>query len=145
MRCSRLALAGLPGRFFRAGRTWLAAGLLCLQAGQARADWLALGGSGQSDAFIDPATVQTTGRVRRVWSLHNLRLVDKDGDRSYRSLLEYDCQNLIYRSVETLFYAEAMAQGRPSGRNGAPSPWRAVEDGSISAAMQKLVCAGWRK
>ena len=126
-------------------QTWLAAGLFCLQAGLARADWVAFGGTNQSDAFIDPTTVQTTGRIRRVWTLHNLRLADEDGDRSYRSLLEYDCQDQIYRSVETLFYANAMAQGRPSGRNGAPSPWRALEDGSISAALQKLVCADWRK
>ena len=138
-------MAGSSRRLSWLAQTWLAAGLFCLQAGLVRADWVALGGTSQSDAFIDPATVQTTGRIRRVWTLHNLRLADKDGDRSYRSLLEYDCQNLIYRSAETLFYADAMAQGRPSGRNGAPSPWRAVEDGSISAAMQRLVCMGWRK
>ena len=137
-------MAGSSGRFSRSARIWLAAGLFCLQAGLARADWVALAGTSQSDAFIDPATVLTTGRIRRVWTLHNLRLADKDGDRSYRSLLEYDCQDLIYRSVETLFYADAMAQGRASGRNGAPSPWRAVEPESISAAMQKLVCADWR-
>ena len=138
-------MAGSSRRLSWLAQTWLAAGLFCLQAGLARADWVALGGTNQSDAFIDPTTVQTTGRIRRVWTLHNLRLADEDGDRSYRSLLEYDCQDLIYRSVETLFYANAMAQGRPSGRNGAPSPWRSVEDGSISAAMQRLVCADWRK
>ncbi len=111
----------------------------------AHADWVTLGGTTQSDAFIDPATVEGTGRLRRVWTLHNLRAVDKDGDRSYRSLLEYDCQNRIYRSVETLFYPDAMARGRASGRNGAASPWRAVEEGSISAAMHTLLCADWRK
>ena len=138
-------MAGSSGRFSLPARTWLAAVLFCLHSGLARADWVALGGTNQSDAFIDPTTVQTTGRIRRVWTLHNLRLADEDGDRSYRSLLEYDCQDQIYRSVETLFYADAMAQGRPSGRNGAPSPWRALEDGSISAAMQRLVCEDWRK
>ena len=127
------------------GRAWLLAALLCIYVTGARADWVALGGTAQSEAFVDPASMEATGRTRRVWTLHNLRVVDKDGDRSYRSLLEYDCQNLIYRSVETLFYAEAMARGRPSGRNGAPSPWRAVEQGSISAAMHKLVCADGRK
>ena len=103
-----------------------------------------LGGTAQSEAFVDPASIEATGRMRRLWTLHNLRVVDKDGDRSYRSLLEFDCQNLIYRSVETLFYPEYGASGRASGRNGASSPWRAVEQGSISAAMHKLVCADGR-
>lgn len=110
----------------------------------AQADWVALGGTSQSEAYLDPATVQSTGRVRRVWTLHNLRRADKDGDRSYRSLLEYDCQNRIYRSVETRFYSEYGARGRATGRNAAASPWRAVEQGSLSAAMLHLVCAQGR-
>ena len=118
---------------------------LCLQLASARADWVALGGTDRSDDFIDLATLQSTGLLRRVWTLHNLRQADRDGDRSYRSRLEYDCQNLIYRSMESMFYAEPMARGRPSGRTDAPSPWRTVEPGSISAAMQRLVCADWRK
>ena len=136
---------GGHGRIGLPGCIWLAGLLLCLQVPSARADWLALGGTVRSDDFIDPATLQSTGRMRRVWTLHNLRQADRDGDRSYRSLLEYDCQNLIYRSMESMFYAEPMARGHPSGRTDAPSPWRAVEPESISAAMQKLVCADWRK
>lgn len=145
MRCSKLFLPGGQWRIGKPRRVWLLGLLLCLQVASARADWLALGGSAQADDFIDPASVRPNGNLRLVWTLRNLRVADKDGDRSFRSRLEYDCKNLIYRSTESFFYSEPMARGRPTGRTDTPSPWRAVEPDSISAVMQKLVCTEARK
>ena len=37
--------------------------------------------------------------LRRVWTLHDLMEPDQEGDRAYRSLLEYHCPEARYRSL----------------------------------------------
>jgi len=122
-------------------RSHLLALALLVCSGTACADWAPVGGTSKTEDYIDLATVQVTGNLRRVWTLHNLLQPDSDGDRSYRSLLEYDCKNAIYRSLQGLFHSQPMAAGRMTGRTDAASPWRAVEAGSMSAAVMRLVCA----
>lgn len=113
--------------------------------GPARADWIAAGGTDKADVYLDPVTVERHGRLRSVWQLHDLRQADKDGDRSWRVQVEYDCEHGIYRTLQALFFAEAMGRGRPRGRAGTPTPWRSAEPESLNAKLMQTLCAAPRR
>ncbi len=143
-------------------RRWMAAGLVALlvaaagaQAqpgtgpGRARAtagsEWVAVGGTERADIYMDPSTIERRARIRSLWLLHNLRQTDADGDRSWRVQVEYDCEHTIYRTVQVLFFAEGMGNGRPRARSGAPTNWRAAEPDSINAKLMQALCAPPRR
>jgi hypothetical protein len=110
-------------------------------AGQAAAGWTVVRTTVHGVDYVDRASVTADRHLRRVWTLGDLARPDKDGDRSYRSLLEFDCTSTIYRSLESVFYAQALAGGKPSGRTDVPSPWRQVPDDSAASAVMKMACA----
>ena len=122
-----------------AARTVLALVLLvCSLPG--RAAWTPVEGTANSYDYVDLASVRAEGTLRRVWTLHDLMELDQEGDRSYRSLLEYHCPESRYRTLQTLYFAGAMASGRLTGRSGQPGAWRAVQPGSVSASIMAAVC-----
>ena len=100
-----------------------------------RAAWTPVEGTANSYDYVDLASVRADGTLRRVWTLHDLMEPDQEGDRSYRSLLEYHCPERRYRTLQTLFFAGAMASGRLTGRSSQPGAWRAVHSGSVSASI----------
>jgi hypothetical protein len=107
----------------------------------ARADWVPIGASESSYEYLDLKTLRVNGDLRRIWVLDDLSAPDKDGDRSYRTLLEYDCRAERYRSLQGIFYAGSMATGRVTARTSQASVWRKVMEGTISATVMKAVCS----
>ena len=107
----------------------------------ALAGWTPLRTTTSGIDYIDTEPWAVERHLRRVFTLTDLTRPDSDGDRSYRTLLEIDCSNTIYRSLSGVFYAGAMASGPGTGRTDSPSPWRQVQPGSAAAAVMKLVCA----
>ena len=108
--------------------------------GAAQAGWTPVRTTSRSIDYVDLQSVVALGDLRRVWTLADLVRPDQDGDRSYRTLLEVDCRNTIYRSLEGVFYDASMAGGRATGRTDAPSPWRQVSLDSTVGAVMGLVC-----
>ena len=106
-----------------------------------RAAWTPVDATETSYDYLDPSTVRVDGGLRRVWTLHDLAQTDADGDRSYRSLLEFHCPESRYRSLQTLFFAGAMATGRMTGRTAQPGAWRSVQAASVAATVMQRVCA----
>ena len=106
----------------------------------ARAAWTPVNGTDNSYDYMDLASVRVDGTLRRVWTLHDLAQPDPEGDRSYRSLLEYHCPEARYRSLQTLFFAGAMGSGRMAGRSSQPGAWRAVQPDSVSASIMQAIC-----
>jgi len=114
---------------------------LLLVACSARADWAPIGGTEHSYEYVDMATLLVAGDLRRVWILDDLAQADKDGDMSYRTLLEYNCTTVKYRSLQSIFYAGSMATGAVTARSDKPSGWRPVQAGSISASVMRAACS----
>jgi len=118
----------------------LAAGVLLLAAAGAGATWAPVAGTDTSYDYLDLSTLRVDGNLRRVWTLHDLAQPDTDGDRSYRSLLEFHCPESRYRNLQTLFFADAMGTGRMTGRSAQPGAWRAVQVESVAASVMQRVC-----
>ncbi len=119
--------------------------ILLLLACHALAGWTPLRTTTGGVDYIDTNTVVPERHLRRVLTLTDLAHPDKDGDRSYRTLLEIDCKNTIYRSLASFFFAGPMASGAGTGRTDIPSPWRQVQADSATAAAMTLVCAAPRE
>lgn len=112
-----------------------------LLACNALAGWTPLRTTARGIDYIDTEPLAVERNLRRVSTLTDLARPDSDGDRAYRTLLEIDCNNTIYRSIESAFFAEPMASGKSTARTDSASPWRQAPDGSAAAAVMKLVCA----
>lgn len=129
-----------------AGTRWaasLAVALVCAGAPiAAQAAWVPVDATDTSFDYIDPATIRAEGSLRRVWTLHDLAQADVDGDRSYRSLLEFHCPESRYRNLQTLFHAGSMGTGRLTGRTPQPGAWRSVQAGSVAASVMRRACGG---
>jgi len=106
----------------------------------ARAAWAPVDATETSYDYLDPATVRIAGSLRRVWTLHDLAQADAEGDRSYRSLLEFHCPEGRYRNLQTLFYDGSMGTGRITGRSAQPGAWRPVQVASVAASVMQQVC-----
>ena len=104
------------------------------------AAWVPVDATDASYDYLDPTSIRAEGSLRRVWTLQDLAQPDAEGDRSYRSLLEYHCPEARYRSLQTLFFAGPMGSGRMTARSGQPGAWRAVQADSVSASVMKAVC-----
>jgi hypothetical protein len=114
--------------------------LIC---GSARADWVKVSESNQTVIYIDPTTIRKGGNIRRVWMLQDLKIRDKFGDMSRRSLDEFNCKEQKYRTLSLLAYAEPMASGKEIGFDYLPTDWRNIQPDKKNAASTtlKLLCA----
>ena len=104
------------------------------------AAWVPVDATETSYDYLDPASIRVEGSLRRVWTLHDLAQADADGDRSYRSLLEFHCPEARYRNLQTLFHAGSMGTGRLTGRTAQPGAWRRVQTGSVAATVMQRAC-----
>lgn len=105
-----------------------------------RAAWVPVDATETSYDYLDPASIRVDGSLRRVWTLHDLAQADADGDRSYRSLLEFHCPEARYRNLQTLFHAGSMGTGRLTGRTAQPGAWRRVQADSVAATVMQRAC-----
>lgn len=104
------------------------------------AAWVPVDATETSYDYLDPTSIRVEGSLRRVWTLHDLAQADADGDRSYRSLLEFHCPEARYRNLQTLFHAGSMGTGRMTGRTAQPGAWRRVQADSVAASVMQRAC-----
>ena len=78
----------------------------------ANADWThvvdnTIGGR----SFIDVQTLKIKGNLRRVLELQSWREPHSDGSHSMVYLMEYDCNELTFRPLESSVHSGAMGNG----------------------------------
>lgn len=114
---------------------------LAFIAAPALAEWEKVSESDIASYFIDAASLQKNGTLRRVWQVQNLKQRDKDGELSRRALVEYDCRAAENRTLALSMHADAMGEGKRLDAYSDPSSPRKVVPGSSGDAVLKLVCA----
>lgn len=114
---------------------------LAFIAAPALAEWERVFENDTAAYFIDTASVQKNGVLRRVAQVQNLRQRDKDGELSRRALVEYDCRQAENRTLALSMHADAMGEGRKLDAYTDPSSPRKVATGSSGEAILKVVCA----
>ena len=86
--------------------------LLLLVATSARAEWVKVGEDDGSVVYVDPATLDKTGNMRRAWTLTNFKLARADNVASLRTLNDFNCKEGRRRTVFLVTYAGPMATGK---------------------------------
>jgi hypothetical protein len=116
--------------------------MLLLVAGQVRAEWEKVAEIEQTVFYLDPATIQVKGHLRRVWQLRDWKVKNKDEPLSARILREYDCKDARNRVLAVTEFAGPMATGTRLRSSGfAPAQWEQIERNTAGAIMLERVCS----
>ena len=86
--------------------------LLLLAATSVRADWVKVGENEGAVIYVDPATLEIRGDVRRVWTLTDVKWARGDNVVSFRTLDDFNCKEVRRRTVFRVSYAGPMATGK---------------------------------
>jgi len=119
----------------------LAATLLACAGAGASAAWVSIGESESTAYYLDPATVRSDGAHRRVWRLFDFKQQEREGVKSGKALIDIDCQAGTYRYLKTMYYSEAMGQGRYVGGRGEHRK-EYIAPGTMIGQLAGLVCQG---
>ena len=99
-----------------------------------------MGGDGSHTYYIDPASVQKEGAVRRAVTLTDLKARGRYGELSRRSVDEYDCTARRRRILSVAEYSAPMAAGNVLVSDPIGGKWYAVQAGTGGGIKWKAVC-----
>jgi hypothetical protein len=114
--------------------------ILMLVAAPACAEWVRLGESDAAVAYLDTATLEADGYLRRVWRLTDLKVRDPRGERSRTFLNEYDCKEWRVRTLSISIHSGPMATEKVIAKHDTPDDWKDVAPGTAGAEVLILVC-----
>jgi hypothetical protein len=86
--------------------------LLLLAPTCARADWVKVGENDGAVIYVDPATLEIRGDVRRIWTLNDVKWSRGDNVVSFRTLDDFNCKEARRRTVFRISYSGPMATGK---------------------------------
>jgi hypothetical protein len=129
----------MPGAFRTSLATSFLAGLLA--ATPAKAEWVLFTETSRSVVYLDPATLHKEGNLRSVSVLTDLKTQGPSGQRSMRTLYEYDCGKKQSRGLSISSHSGPMATGDIIARYDAPDAWSDVLPGTASESILRFVCA----
>ena len=115
-------------------------------AGNAQAEWLALGRNENFRAYLDQTSPQRNGDLVQVLQLMDFVTAQWADERtvigSIKTVVEYDCVQLRSRTIALEAYSEQMGEGRKVATEQLSNPdWGGVKPGSMSEKIRQLVCA----
>ena len=116
--------------------------MLLLVTVPARAEWVKFAEIEQTVFYLDPATIQTNGNLRRVWQLRDWKVRNKEGHLSARILREYDCKDARNRILAVTEFAGPMATGTRLRSTGfSPAQWEQIAPNTAGSVMLERVCS----
>ena len=86
--------------------------LMLLAATCARADWVKVGENDGAVIYVDPATLEKRGDVRRIWTLNDVKWARGDNVVSFRTLDDFNCKEARRRTVFRVSHSGPMATGK---------------------------------
>ena len=121
--------------------------MICLAISTgAAAEWVRVGGNNNVGVYADPASITLKGHFATMTSLLNFttaqteRSIGKKPYLSQKDTREYDCINERQRLLRFSLRSKFMFAGELVRSNADDGEWRAVEPGSLGAALWKFAC-----
>jgi hypothetical protein len=111
-----------------------------LVTSSAWAEWVRLGGSGDSTIYVDPASIRRDGDMRKAWDIVDLQTRSKSGAMSFRGMNEYDCKNERRRALAVSAHSGSMASGDTLTSISDIGDWKEIPPNTANAAILKAVC-----
>ena len=119
--------------------------LLTLAAAPAWAGWVKVSVTDEHTTYIDPATIEKDGNLRRFWQVYDLKQRGAAlGEMSRRYLSEYDCKEERFRRLSMSFHSDQMAGGRVLNSGNEPGKWNDIKPRvppSPAQTIMRFVCA----
>src|SRR5258706_6887186 len=126
--------------------------LLLIVAAPSSAEWVKVGKPGSSFSFlsreaayyIDPATIDRDGNIRKVWQIHDLSEKGSQGERSVLESVEYDCAVKKMRTLKATGKSQRMARGEVNTLLAVFGEWVALRPGKEDEKLFEVlntVCA----
>ena len=118
------------------------AALLLLASTPACAEWVRLDANDARVVYIDPATIVKDDNFRRVSQMQDLKAPTPNGERSMRSLVEFDCRELRWRALSLFTHSGPKLTGTIIfGATPAPGEWSSVAPGTLAETILGHVCS----
>lgn len=114
--------------------------LLMSVACSARADWLRVSHTERATRYIEPATLSMDGQFRRVWTLVDYWGMERHVISSAKVYVEFDCARARMRTLKEIYFARALADGRPIGFTDGPNSWQPITPGTAEDDLYRAVC-----
>ena len=116
--------------------------LLSLAAAPAWAEWVKVTVSDIGTTYyVDSATLRKEGFFRRAWVIQNLKQRGDGGQRSQRTLWEFDCKEARDRLLTISAHSEWMAGGNVLLTIDHPGKWNHVPPVTAAEDLLNFVCA----
>lgn len=99
------------------------------------------------DAYVvyaDPDTIQRTLNIVKMWGIFDYRIVAKNGAKSEKRKVEYNCKQRKARMLSVSFHSKQMGRGvilATLNKKELNHHWEEVSPGSIVEASLKFACS----
>ena len=111
-------------------------------ASPAYADWVKIGTIQGDTTYVDFDRIRTNGSYVYYWQLIDLLEPDGDGDLSYKTYHQGDCEIFRLKGFSGISYKQPMGEGSVGEINSPPDPkWIYVPPKSSVEGILKQVCA----
>ncbi len=90
--------------------------------------------------YIDHSSIKRNGGISKMWTMQDYADVQKQGQRSIKYLLEFDCKNDSSRGAAFLAFSKQMGSGDVLYQDYKNDPWRPYTPDSVSASLAKIAC-----
>ena len=119
-------------------------GVLLMSTSAAWASWMPLGVYGDAATYFDTSSVQTSGQMRKVWTMLDYRQPQYNRANmkfmSTRVLMEIDCAKQLARPRTISYHTKALLQGPVISSEGIFSDWQPIAPSTPVAAFYSQVC-----
>ena len=107
------------------------------------AHWTRIASHDEADVYADRTGIVKQGKMVKLWSLFNYRVVQRRGQIAFLSHMtreEYDRDKERERTLYFLMYSDGMGEGRRVYSTSEPGNWAPVPRGSIVEKLWKIAC-----
>jgi hypothetical protein len=106
------------------------------------AEWRLASSNKDGEIYFDYETIRKDGKIRKSWSLQNLRSRGKSGELSSRIRVEHDCKNENYRMMSISLHSEPMAGVDLLFNEAFIDPqWIDIAPYTSMASILKIICS----
>ena len=108
------------------------------------ASWFPLGVYGDAASYFDTGSVQTSGQIRKVWTMLDYRKPQYNRANmkfmSTRAMMEIDCARHMARPRSSSYHTQGMLGGQVISSEGIFSDWQPIAPSTPLGAIFSQVC-----
>ena len=118
--------------------------ILVVVSSSAMAEWVEIGEDEEKTftLYADPDTIQKTGNIVKIWSLHDYRIDIDNGVASAKGKVEHDCKEKKSRIHFVVFYSGHLGNGETVLIHSEPgASWQQPTVGSVAEILLEFACS----